>query len=98
MFAVSPSSKSETRQAAGKAEGRQSGPSDASFSHFLWEQLTEPQTAQAAGELSLVILCTLCEGGEERQSKLGFAGIKPSLISQPPLKSFFSRWLIYVVL
>ena len=40
--------------------GRQSGPSDASFCHFLWEQLTEgraeTQTAQAAGELSLVLL------------------------------------------
>ena len=36
--------------------GRQSGLSDAAFFHFLCEQLTETQTAQAAGELSLVLL------------------------------------------
>ena len=36
--------------------GRQSGLSDAAFCRFLWEQLTATQTAQAAGELSLVLL------------------------------------------
>ena len=95
MFAVSPSSKSETLQAAGKAEGSLD-PRMHHFAIFLWEQLTE--TAQAAGELSLVMLCIHCVRAERRQSQLGFAGIKPSLISQPLLKSFFSRWLIYVVL
>ena len=62
MFAVSPSSKSETRQEAGKAEGVV-WTLGCIISPFLWEQLTE--TAQAAGEQSLVMLHTLCEGGEE---------------------------------
>ena len=81
---------SETRQAAGKADGRQSGLECIILPFFVGTQLAERSWLAAQAVSGYAAYNVRAERTVRLASSLAIS-------QQPLLKSFFSRWLIYVV-